>query len=516
MVKIEWNGKEANLRSIFQESAFHEKEAYYHVFNHNICPLERISAEIYEARIKKISELSFWKNLLFYGDNLLVLNYILKSLKEKINLIYFDPPFATGGEYNYKVIIGKGDNSKNAKFWIRPKAYNDSWNKGLHTYLNFIHKRIILLKSVLAKNGSIYVHLDWHISHYVKLILDEIFGRENFRNEIIWSYPAASVQTKRFFVRSYDSILFYTNSNEYIFNDDQNIYMEYSDRVKNALKSDKNGIYYHRGGSHDGKKLSQKVYIKKPGVFPRDVWKDIPYVRANTLEYQGFATQKPERLLKRIILASSNEGDIVADFFCGSGTTLATAEKLNRRWIGCDLTNQAIHITRKRILNISKSNDLFSWKRNYNQDPSPFLLIGSDLKQNPLILCQKFLSAAETNDFIIKKSDEPKLILSYNLIGNEISIEIDDYNVPFRKKLSKKILKNITSNLDFLDYWAIDYNYKEDVFNCMWTCYRTPKERSLSQKSPYYRYSKKGSYIIRIKSVDIFGYDCIKDIRIEI
>ena len=129
-------------------------------------------------------------------------------------------------------------------------------------------------------------------------------------------------------MRSYDIILFYTKSDEYVFNDDPNIYMEYSNRVKNALKKDDKGTYYYRGGSHDGKKLSQKVYIDSNGVFPRDVWTDIPYIRANTAEYQGFSTQKPERLLKRIILASTKEKDLIADFFCGSGTTLAVAEQL--------------------------------------------------------------------------------------------------------------------------------------------------------------------------------------------
>ena len=223
------------------------------------------------------------------------------------------------------------------------------------------------MKQLLSSNGSIYVHLDWHVSHYVKIILDEIFGSENFRNEIIWSYPAASVQTRRFFIRSYDVILFYSKSEDYVFNDDPNIYMEYSNRVKNALKRDEKGIFYYRGGSHNGKKLSQKVYVKENGIFPRDVWNDIPYIRANTTEYQGFSTQKPERLMKRIILSSSNKKDLVADFFCGTGTSLIVAEKLGRRWIGCDIANHAIHITRKRLLDISKTNDLFSWKKNYDK-----------------------------------------------------------------------------------------------------------------------------------------------------
>ena len=122
-------------------------------------------------------------------------------------------------------------------------AYTDKWREGIDSYLNFLYERLVLMKELLAENGSIYVHLDWHISHYIKLIMDEIFGYENFRNELIWAYPAASVKTRRFFIRSYDTILFYTKSNDYIFNDNPKIYQEFSDRVKNALKKDDKGNY---------------------------------------------------------------------------------------------------------------------------------------------------------------------------------------------------------------------------------------------------------------------------------
>ena len=290
------------------------------------------------------------ENLLIWGDNELILHSLLEDFKEKIRLIYIDPPFATGGDFNFKILIGEKNNS------INDLAYDDKWNNSLDYYLNFMYIRLVLMKELLAENGSIYLHVDWHMSHYIKLMMDEIFGIENFRNEIIWAYPAASVRTRRFYIRSFDVILFYTKSDEYIFNDDPNIYMEYSNRVKNALKNDDKGTFYYRGGSHNGKKLSRKVYVTQEGIFPRDVWNDIPYIRANTLEYQGFSTQKPERLLKRIILASTNAEDIVADFFCGSGTTLAVAEKLGRKWIGSDITAQAIHITRKRLLDIANSN----------------------------------------------------------------------------------------------------------------------------------------------------------------
>jgi len=278
-------------------------------------------------------------NLLIHGDNLQAMKYLLEhGYKDKIDLIYIDPPYFTQKDFYYI------DKQKNQEVI----AYSDKWDD-LQTYLTFLKERIILMKELLSEKGSIYVQLDWHASHYVKVMMDEIFGYENFRNEIVWSYPAASFQTRRFFMRSFDIALFYSKSDNYIFNDIPQIYMEYSERVKKALKKDEKGYYYLRGGSFDGKKLAEKVYVEKEGIFPRDVWNDIPYVRANTSEYQAFDTQKPEALLKRVILASSNEGNLIADFFCGSGTTLAVAEKLNRRWIGVDSSDVSIEVTKKRL-----------------------------------------------------------------------------------------------------------------------------------------------------------------------
>ena len=196
--------------------------------------------------------MNLWNNMLIWGDNKDIMIALLKNYKEKIDLIYIDPPFFTENDYYKRVFLNKQ--------YIQKISYYDKWNKDLDSYLAFLYERLIVMKNLLSKKGSIYVHIDWHVSHHVKLIMDKIFGTENFRNEIIWFYPAASSQTKRFYVRSYDSIFFYIKSEDYIFNDNPEIYMEYSNRVKNALKKDEKGYYYHRGGSHDGKKLKKKVY----------------------------------------------------------------------------------------------------------------------------------------------------------------------------------------------------------------------------------------------------------------
>ena len=432
-----------------------------------------------------------WDNLLIWGENKAVMNSLLKKYRNKISLIYIDPPFGTGGDFNYKIQIGEDGK------YVDEIAYKDKWKKGLGSYLSFIQERLILMREFLTINGSIYVHLDWHISHYVKLIMDEIFGIDNFRNEIIWAYPAASAKTRRFFIRSYDTILFYTKSDEYTFNDDPNIYMEYSNRVKNALKKDEHGIFYYRGGSHDGKKLSRKVYITQEGTFPRDVWNDIPYIRANVNEYQGFSTQKPERLLKRIILASTKENDLLADFFCGSGTTLSVAEKLGRRWIGCDSNYHAIHMSKKRILNIYSSNDMLEWKLKFNKSPRSFKIYGFNKNEN----------------HNLKSSN---LNLDVHQDNNVVTVEISNYLVPKDIIVPAKTKEKIKVFSDWIDYWAIDYDNKNQVFNNMWISYRTPKKRKLKLKSDPFHYEKPGVYNLSIKIIDILGTVLLKSYRIKV
>ena len=494
MVNLKWKGKEE------REDILSKKNETMYFQIHDIYP---------SININPASE-QVWQNLLIWGENKVVMNSLLKKFENKISLIYIDPPFATGGDFNLKVQIGEGGQ------FLDNIAYKDKWREGLDSYLKFLYERLVLMKELLASKGSIYVHLDWHISHYIKLIMDEIFGIENFRNEIIWGYPAASVKTRRFFIRSYYVILFYSKSDDYIFNDDPNIYMEYSNRVKNALKKDEKGIFYYRGGSHNGKKLSRKVYVEQEGIFPRDVWNDIPYIRANTSEYQGFSTQKPERLLRRIILASTNEKDLVADFFCGSGTTLAVAEKLGRFWIGCDSNRHAIHITRKRILNISRSNDILHWKKMYDKDPQYFKILGFEKKDILKSLPNVFLNKDVQDEKEYQIKEIPDLNVKIHQSNSKVMVELLDYIIPFIDLLSDKIKENIKSFSDFIDYWAIDFDSQNNIFKNMWFSYRTPKVRTLPLKSDSYHYDNPGNYNILVKTIDIFGIESVKSYKIEI
>jgi len=486
-----WKGKEKSI------------EDFHGIKNLRSEPFQVI--ESFSPLIKESDE-EFEPNLLIKGDSELILHSLLQKYSGKIKFIYIDPPFATGGEFNYKIQIGEGESSKKSSKWIRKKAYDDSWKDGIESYLSFIYKRLLLMKELLSEDGSIYMHLDWHVGHYVKIMMDEIFGIRNFRNEIIWAYPAASAQTKSFYVRSFDIILYYTISDDYTFNDDPNIYMEYSDRVKNALNKDEKGVYYYRGGSHDGKKLSQKVYLKKNGVFPRDVWTDIPYIRANTLEYQGFSTQKPERLLKRILLASTRENDLIADFFGGSGTTLAVAEKLNRRWIGCDISKNSIHIIKKRILDIGNSNDIYEWKKKYGKNFRPFkiLKLSSNKEKNTLPI--DFFSKEEQNKEYNSEFTHPSLEINLLKKENKITIELTGYKIPYEKLIANDIKENISTFSDWIDYWSIDFDFHDnESLNNRWVSYRTTKNRSLELKSDSYTYEKSGKYKIMVKTIDICG-----------
>ncbi len=452
---------------------------------------------------------SDWMNLLIQGDNKYVMQSLLEGFKGKIDLIYIDPPFFTGGDFHFKTFIGEKDSYVS-------NAYSDSWDGGLESYIHFIYKRLILLKELLSKSGSIYLHLDWHVSHYIKILLDQVFGEENFRNEIIWAYPAASVKTRKFYIRSYDTIFFYTKSDTYIFRDDPHIYMEYSDRVKSALKKDEKGLFYYRGGSHNGKKLSRKVYVESDGIFPRDVWTDIPYIRANTKEYQGFSTQKPERLLKRIILASTNENGLIADFFCGTGTALIAAEKLGRRWIGCDITPQSIHICRKRMLDVKNSNDLFNWSKKYKKEFNSFKLLKIHNIENDFQIPGEYLNPNASSIPKLITYKKPDFDVSIKTKEYTIQITLSNYKIPYTQYLDPNIIQKINHFSDWIDYWSIDFNFQGDYMNCDWTAYRNPKNRELHLSSKNFNFKQTGTYKIRIKVVNIIGHESEKDYVIEI
>lgn len=284
-----------------------------------------------------------WMNRLIYGDNLLAMQALLAgdeatglpSLRGKVDLIYIDPPFDSKADYRTKINL-PGIDIEQKPTVIEQFAYSDTWQDGTVSYLKMLYPRLVLMRELLSDKGSIYVHIDWHVGAYVKVMLDDILGKDNFVNEIIWCYsgPTAIVNA---FSRKHDIILFYSKNEEKVFN------MQY-------LKH-KSGI--HNTGQVFGNVEGDitKVYdLLEKGKKCEDWWIDIYSGDRYRSELVGYATQKPEALLERIIKASSNEGDLVCDFFGGSGTTAAVAERLGRRWITTDIGKPAILVMRKRFI----------------------------------------------------------------------------------------------------------------------------------------------------------------------
>lgn len=274
-------------------------------------------------------------NRLFWGDNL----HVMRSLpSESIDLIYIDPPFFSGRNYN--VIFG----DKNEL-----RSFSDIWEGGMSGYLIWLNARLIEMKRLLKNSGSIFVHLDWHASHYVKLELDKIFGHggingkgPGFKNEIIWSYRSGG-NSKTTFARKHDTILFYSKSKEYLFN------------VQYYKSWQKKKYNYNPKYPEYWDEEEQSWYHLS---ICRDVWEDVNVIGTDNKERIGYPTQKPEALLRRIIEATTNEGDVVADFFIGGGTTAAVAQRLGRRWIACDQSRVAVAITADRLTKIGEQPQL--------------------------------------------------------------------------------------------------------------------------------------------------------------
>ncbi len=542
-----------------------------------------------------------WRNKLIWGDNKLVMSSLLEKFAGKINLIYIDPPFATGADFKFRIQVGEEvEEITKEHSIIEEKAYRDTWGKGLDSYLQMMYERLVLMKELLAENGSIYVHLDWHVGHYVKVMMDEIFGYENFRNEVVWNYATGGAG-KGEYAKKHDILLFYTKGGNYTF---------YPERVK-ELRTEK---ALKRAQIPKGARINADDIYK----LPTDVW-NIPALNPMEIERLDFFTQKPEALLKRIILASSNPGDLVADFFCGSGTTLAVAEKLGRRWIGCDLSRYAIHLTRKRLLEIENSKDLENEGQKYEKKARPFEILnlgkyerqlwqvktfsGKDEKQalfeylafilklygaepisgfqtlhgkkgNALVYVgvvdapvtiQECIDAIKDckkaglkelhilgwewemglNDAIqdIAKTEGIKLklrIIPMDVLDSEavskgdiqffelahfkvdiktnnrkVEVELKDFVIPHTDLIPDDVKDKIKKWSDWIDYWAVDFDFKNDTFNNGWTSYRTKKDKKLNFKAEH-SYEKTGQYKIFVKIIDIFGIDTSQIFEVEL
>ena len=346
--------------------------------NEYVLPVRK-EANLFQGRYQNIDGQS-WFNRLCYGDNLLVMQALLNgdnetglpSMRGKIDLIYIDPPYDSKADYRTKITL-PDLNLEQKPNVMEQFAYADTWKNGTVSYLKMMYPRLYLMRKLLSETGSIYIHLDWHVNSYVKVILDEIFGKENFINEIIWksgNIKGAKTSADKW-GRVFDTIYFYAkNKNELKF-ETQFKPIDLNSKHNKFIHYDENGRLYSRDcplGDYSEEKIKEfeaqgRIYVTKngkkqliryydevKGIAVGNLWDDIDYINQVANERLNYATQKPEALLERIIKASSNENSIVADFFGGSGTTGAVAEKLGRRWIMSDFGKPATMIMRKRLI----------------------------------------------------------------------------------------------------------------------------------------------------------------------
>ncbi|APF17525.1 DNA methylase N-4/N-6 domain protein [Caldithrix abyssi DSM 13497] len=604
-----------------------------------------------------------WRNKLIWGDNKMVMSSLLENFAGKIDLIYIDPPFATGADFTVDIPVGEsGETLHKEHSIIEEKAYRDTWGRGLDSFLQMMYERLVLMKELLSEDGSIYVHLDWRVNSYIRIMLDEILGVDNFKNEIIWQKIKAVKAQSSSYGNVIDSILFYSKSEKTIFNQIRKEHKE--EYLKQMYRYvDENGRRYRlhdftQKGSGPPRYFGNKGLIAPPEgkhwiwsqekideglkknliVFSKtgmpqvkrfldevegealsNLWNDINPIGSVSHERIDYPTQKPEALLERIIRASSNEGDLVADFFCGSGTTCAVAEKLGRRWIGVDLSRYAIHTTRKRLLEIEHSKSLEDPKKKYGKKARPFEILnlgkyerqfwqvkafgkkdekealyeylafilklyeaepisGSShihgKKGNALVYIgavdapvtiQEVIDALKDtrelgmkelhvlgwewemglNDAIQEVAKDMGIRLKLRIIpmdvtdpravqkgdirffelayfkadiqtsSRTIKVKLQDFVIPHTDLIPREVQDSIRKWSDWIDYWAIDFDFRNDTFNNGWTSYRTKKNRQLVLQAEH-KYEKPGKYKIFIKIIDIFGIDTSQIYEIEV
>lgn len=358
-------------------------------------------------------------NLLLHGDSIEVVSLLLnEGYKGKLDLIYIDPPYLSRSNYYSGVEI----ESKDKKYFLVREVFQDTWDSNLDNYLEHVYTILLLMKELLSYKGSIFVHLDWHASHYVKVIMDEIFSPHNFINEIIWCYGGGS-GAKRYFHRKHDTILWYSLGKEYIFNPQYRPYTE---------KTVQRGLTRVKG---------DKYSLNENGAMMQDWWTDINKILSPTArENLKFPTQKPVELLKRLIKTASLPGSIVGDFYAGSGSTLEACEDLGRKWIGCDLSSLAIQTCMYRMIRGKYGS--FKIKK-----------------------LQSLWEEEKDNILIVK---EPKVIKNkgQNL---EVKIELENY-IP--SSANKNKVPGEISFASLIYFWEVDPCYDGKVFCSRFQIYR--------------------------------------------
>ena len=375
---------------------------------------------------------------LILGDNLMVMAALLPEWEERIDLIYVDPPFLSGKAYAAR--IGRGEDSRRPSEWHMIDSYRDTWPNGA-AYLDMLYPRLQLMYQLLATSGTLYLHLDWHASAYARILLDEIFGPDRFLNEIVWIYHGPS-PIRSAFKRKHDTILVYTKSKDYTFNADAVRVAYNPSTIKTFASSPKAGF----GKEPD---LAR-------GKVPEDWWY-FPVVARLHKERSGYPTQKPEALLERIIKASSNPGEVVADFFCGSGTTPVVATRLGRHWLAGDRSLQAIHTTYRRFM--------------LEKMDKPFTVY----------------TAEEGRDH---NSLQPQIALSQ--LGAQVTIRLE--GLQSDNALPDSFPENLV-------LWEADWDYNRRVFHSLSQSVRPWRENTIDLQLGH-KYDQPGTYTLGIRAID--------------
>lgn len=596
-----------------------------------------------------------WRNRLIWGDKKYVLPSLLEEFAGKVNLIYIDPPFATGADFSFTAQVPDDpdiEGEQGATFVKEPsileqKAYRDTWGRGLDSFLQWFYETAVMLRELLAEDGSLYLHIGPNVSQYTKVILDEVFGLDGYITEIIWKRTTAHFTAKRFaFV--HDVIYQYAKGDEFIHykplvSHDESYTAtkyKYEDGKGMYRLSDASGAGQGPSRNFFGKVISppkgrhwpsqeyidahsdeyvlgedgmpqKKSYLASATV--GSVWDDIKPVNSMAIERVNYATQKPEALLERIIKASSNEGDLVLDCFCGSGTTAAVAEKLGRRWITCDLGRFAIHTARKRLLGIPNVRPFTlqnlgkyerqAWQTAEFASPEDarlrearyrkFILdlyraesissgawlhgvklgrmvhvgavdapvtledvkaiaretwkrvgSGEDAPESAGVDILGWDFAFELNELGMQVAREAGVDVKFKKIPREVLEKkaVDQGDIKFfelaaltveaktdKKKVTldfkdfiispddvpQEVMQAVTHWSQWVDYWAVDWDFKGDTFHNQWQSYRTKKQPKLELKASH-TYEVPGEYTVLVKVIDLLGNDTTKALMIKI
>jgi len=568
-------------------------------------PRDRIKAQqpslFDEQKFHQQAHPDDWHNMLIWGDNKLVMAALLEQFRGKIDLIYIDPPFDVGADFTMEVQLGDGSDAvKKEQSILEAVAYRDTWGKGTDSYLHMMYERLTLMRELLSERGSIYVHCDWRVNFLIRSVMKEVFGKENFRNEIIWHYPGQS-SAKNFFPRKHDTIFWFSKTSNWIFNSDQ-VRVPYKESsIKRGQYGGGPGVGYRKEGLKPG-------WLPEEGKIADSVWEIVD------IRLKEFTTQKPNALLERIIKASTNEGDLVADFFCGSGTTLVVAERLGRRWIGVDLGRYAIHVSRKQLIEVQRELykqgkpyrpfDVYNLGRYERQWWQQERLKGADEEHRRVML--RFYKATELTspphpllhgkkgaayvhvdqiDSLFTYEELCKVVQAVAGVGGRevhclawefemelgrkkerleaetgvtirlkyIPREIMEPNrtevqffeagylevqpiiqsgkvdvklvnfMPALAEVPKKELealreRAIKSPFDFIDFWAVDFDYSSEMpFKHHWKDFRTRRDRSLKTCTDIgWKYDTPGKHQIGVKVIDVFGVDTTTVVEVEV